>query len=315
MKETTKSGGQSYVNLEQDPSDFAALASGKEIVADDTKVKSTEGTDSDSKKDDQPAEHPDDNGEKTPDEKKPAKEEAAKKPPTNEAKPPVATKTDAKAGSKQKYTAEEFRKREADKIIQQKGEQAKRLFLAAVDMVRENPAALLNIAKYDRTQADAIVKEIYGYESVDELEQQTRLLELKKEDPEKADTEERLMRLEKDTRAVTRSQQEQLDKMFFESKGLQYNSVDPDCVAVMENLKKLDPTFVKNDRAGALNLAHQMALGQQSRVTPEMERLQEKLNEEESEGSGNGINAGHESPSPYDEKQNAFASLVGTKLT
>jgi hypothetical protein len=308
MKPSTVTPPAGQVDFSQDPNDFAALALGKAEVPPEEKK---ENTVENPVVPDPNIGHSQDNAEKPADEKKPEIPAAEKKLETNEAKQPEADKKASTAT--QKLTPEQFAKREADKKIAEMGAEKKRLFMATVEMVKGNPSHLDTVAKYDKAQADAIAKEVYGYDSLEDYRTSVRISELKETNPEAAETEERLFAIEKELKITRSTAQEQLEKSFFASKKIQANPLDTGYQAVMEKVKYLDPTFVKNNYMQALVFAYDATFGPSG--TPQKGVVEQAVNEQMSEGGGNAeVTANHVLPSPFSEGQQNFAGLVGAKL-
>ena len=246
MADNTNSMG---VDLTQDPEDFKNLALGKkevEVPAEPVKdpKESAAGTPP------VPQEvAPQDNADKPADEKKPVEETT-----------PV-TKTPSVA---EKLTPEEFQKLEASRMIQRQGEERKRAMLAHIEAAKSNPDHIHTVAKFDKKLANEVIKEVWGYQDYDELVAQSKIAELKESDPEKAEMELRLLRLEQDSKNSAANAKEQVAKSFFTTKGFTPTEFDPRYVRTMEKLALLNPTFVASDYSGALAEAYRMSTGEEA---------------------------------------------------
>jgi DNA-directed RNA polymerase subunit F len=289
-------------DLTQDPADFMNIALGKVEVqppkADEAKPKeSADGTTPLPKE-----EAPRDNADKPADDKKPEEEKAP------EAKPEPKT-----PNVEHKLTPEEFQKREAAKIIQRQGEERKRAMLAHIEATKANSDHIHTIAKFDRKLANEVIKEVWGYQDYDELIAQAKIAEIKETDPEKAELEGRLLRLEMEAKKQTLSAKGQLEKVFFVSKGFTPNEYDPRYVKVMEKLSLLNPTFVASDYSGALAEAYRMATGEEI-VDTSKDVVQEALNRAAPTAAPQSIKQPHAPQSAYSDEANSFAGLLGVKI-
>ena len=295
MADNTNSMG---VDLTQDPEDFKNLALGKkevEVPADPVKdpKESAAGTPP------VPQEvAPQDNADKTADEKKPVEETT-----------PV-TKTPSVA---EKLTPEEFQKLEASRMIQRQGEERKRAMLAHIEAAKSNPDHIHTVAKFDKKLANEVIKEVWGYHDYDELVAQSKIAELKESDPEKAEMELRLLRLEQDSKNSAANAKEQVAKSFFTTKGFTPTEFDPRYVRTMEKLALLNPTFVASDYQGALAEAYRMATGEEI-VDTSKEKVQEAINKSAITPPAS-VKQPHAPSVSYGEAAEGFAGLLGVKLT
>lgn len=298
------------VDLNQDPEDFKKLALGEK------EVKPPEP-----KPEEKPAEEkkpegsaagtppvpkegaPQDKVDKPTDEPKPAEKETPEPKPSNDAPPP----------KEEKLTPEEFRAKEAARMIQRQGEERKRAMLAHIEAARANPDHIHTVAKIDKNLANEVIKEVWGYQDYDELIAQSRIAELREKDPEKADLEERLLKVEQDSKKSAADAREQVKKSFFTSKGFTPTEYDPRVVKTLEKLALLNPAFVASDYQGALAEAYRMATGEEV-VDPSKEKVQEAVNRA-AEPPPSSIKQPHVAPSNYGEAAEGFAGIMGVKLT
>jgi len=297
MADNTNSVG---VDLTQTPDDFKNIALGKkevEVKTSEEKVKPSKESAAETSP--LPKEGaPQDNVGKTTDEKR-----------LDEEKNPVEkTPNDGK-----KMTPDEFRRLEAARMIQRQGEERKRAMLAHIEAVRLNPDHVHTVAKVDKKLANEVVKEVWGYRDYDELVAQTKIAEIKESDPERAELELRLLRLEQDAKNSAENAKKQIAEAFFASKGFTPTEFDPRYVKTMEKLALLNPSFVASDYRGALAEAYRMATGEEI-VDPSKERIQEALNQSAVMPSGS-IKQPHSPSTGYGEAAENFAKTVGVKLT
>ena len=293
------------VDLTQDPEDFKNLALGKKEVEAPAEPEKKGPKESAAGTPPMPKEAaPQDNADKPADEKKPVEKETPEPKPSN-VEPPVKTE--------EKMSPEEFRAKEAAKMIQRQGEERKRAMLAHVEAAKANPDHIHTVAKFDKNLANEVIKEVWGYQDYDELIAQSKIAELKRTDPEKAEMELRLLRLEQDSKKSFASAQEQVKKSFFTSRGFTPTEFDPRVVKTMEKLALLNPTFVTSDYQGALAEAYRMATGEEV-VDPSKERMQDAVNKSATIPPAS-IKQPHATPSNYGEAAEGFAGLLGVKLT
>lgn len=288
------------VDLTQDPDDFKNLALGKTEVAPPAgppPKESAAGTDPLPKET-----APQDNADKSADEKKPD-EEITPDPKTPDVVPP----------KKEELTAEEFSKKEAARMIQRQGEERKRAMLAHIEAAKANPEHIHTIAKFDKKLANEVIKEVWGYQDYDELLAQSKIAELKESDPDKAELEERLLRLEMDAKKQTHSAKEQLEKSFFVSKGFTPTEFDPRYIRVMEKVALLNPTFVASDYSGALAEAYRMATGEEV-VDVSKDKLRDALSKAAPSSAPASIKQPRAITNGYGGKTEEFAGLLGVKI-
>lgn len=300
MADNTNSMG---VDLTQDPDDFKNLALGKkevEVPAEPVKdpKESAAGTPPVPKE-----VAPQDNADKPADEKKPVEE----KPPEQKTPDVVPPKVE------EKLTPEEYQKREASRIIQRQGEERKRAMLAHVEAAKSNPDHIHTVAKFDKKLANEVIKEVWGYQDYDELIAQSKIAELKESDPEKAEMELRLLRLEQDSKRSAADAKDQVAKSFFTTKGFTPTEYDPRYVKTMEKLALLNPTFVASDYQGALAEAYRMATGEEI-VDVSKEKVQDAVNKSAVTPPAS-IKQPHSPSVSYGEAAEGFAGLLGVKLT
>lgn len=308
--------GFGEVDLTQDPNDFASILTGNKTVE--------ESPTSPGSAAEEPAKpavpgqvpangDPQDNVAKTTDEPSSAKKDNSadddKKPSTEDIKV-----TDSQ--QQPKLSPEEHRIREAQRAISIREAENKRATLAMVELVKNDPAHLSVIAKYDQAMADRVTKEVYGYDSVEEYQEAVRIEQLKQEDPDRGQLEERLARLEKKERDEFRVLRQQIENKFFEEHGISQNQFDENNILLREKLKLLDPQFVANNITEALTVAYSLAFPSTPSVSKEEIDMQAALNQSHSDAAGGsgGITTPPAAPSPYSEEQNSFANLVGAAL-
>jgi hypothetical protein len=298
-KNTTSQGA----DLTQDPNDFLAIAMGtKEVETVTPPVEPPK----ESAAETPPlpkAEAPRDNADKPADEKKPV-EETPPEPKTPNVEPPKA---------EDKLTPEEYRQREASRMIQRQGEERKRAMMAHVEAARANPEHINTLIKYDKKLANEVVKEVWGYQDYDELIAQSKLAELKEADPEGAVVEERILKLELEAKRQSATAKEQLEKSFFTQKGFIPTEFDPRYVKVIEKLSLLNPTFVASDYPAALAEAYRMATGEEV-VDASKDKMREALEKSAPSSAPASIKEPHSSPSSYGEATTGFANLMGVKI-
>lgn len=285
------------VDLTQDPNDFMNLALGKTEVTEEAAVK--DPVESAAETPALPAQvAPQDNAEKTADEQKTV-EETIPAPITPNA---------------EKLSADEFRQKEAAKIIQRQGEERKRAMLAHVEATKANPDHIHTIAKFDKKLANEVIKDVWGYQDYDEMLAQSKIAELKVSDPDRGALEERLLLLEMDAKRQSSSAKEQLEKSFFVSKGFTPTEFDPRYVGVMAKLQLLNPAFVASDYSGALAEAYRMATGE-TIVDVKKDLLQDALNKSTPSSAPTSIKQPHSTTQSYGQGADTFANLMGVKLS
>jgi hypothetical protein len=296
------------VDYTQSPEDFASQATGQQPSAEgDNTTQPAEG----SAAVDPNTGQPQDNGEpKTPDEPKPGEEtNPDQKTPESQKTEPAPTEPE-----KPKLSPEEYQKKEAAKKIQSLGEGRKRAMDAHIAAIENDPDHIHVVADTDNKLADEIAKEYWGYENYDDLMEAARIEELRESDPEKANIEERLGKVEKDSRVRAEEARKQLLNVTLQQLNVSTNELDPIHGKVVENLKLLNSDFVETNYAEAIRIAHNMAIGKEV-VNPQLEAEQQILNKQ---GGAEAANSGEKQPhtgtSPYNKEQTAFADVVGAKL-
>lgn len=289
------------VDFTQDPEDFKKIALG-EKPPEKTEEKDTKGSAAGTPPAPQ-EKAPQDNADKPADEKKPV-EEKTPEPKTPSAEPPK---------EEGKMTAEEIRAKEAARMIQRQGEERKRAMLAHIEAAKANPDHIHTVAKIDKRLANEVTKEVWGYQDYDELVAQSKIAEIRKDDPEKADMELRLLRLEQDSKKSVVAAREQISKSFFQTQGFTPSEFDPRYVKTMEKLALLNPTFVASDYPAALAEAYRMATGEQA-VDASKGTFQEAVNKS-AEPPPSSVKQPHTTPSLHGEGAENFAGLMGVKLT
>lgn len=304
-------------NLNQDPADFGKLLDATiEGSAAADLVKPAEVVQPPANK------HPQDNGEQTkaPDEKKPEQKVASDiaKPSTTEDSNKVLP--DPKAAT---ISVDEQRHRDATKAIQEKSEERKRAVLALTQVVKADPNHLKTVATYDKKLADEVAKEVFGHASYQDYVDATHLNELRATDPDKAEIEERLIKLERehdqnkaDREVETERLREQGLTQFLTNKGLNQNQFDADYIAFNESLSLLDPNLVASNPLKAYETAFQLTGISPQAVDAKKVEMQQTLNRSNSESvTRNGMTSAPSAPSSYSEKQEDFAAKIGVTLT
>lgn len=297
------------VDFTQDPNDFLNIVDGKTVIEENE-----ENTTSKSAAETIPKPTvvaPLDNADKTADEKKPVEEKNLEQKTPNEEPPKEEQVVIPK---KEVMTPEEFRQKEAARMIQRQGEERKRAMMAHVEAAKANPEHIHTIAKIDKKLAGEVVKEIWGYSDYDELLAQSKIAEIKAVDPDRGELEERILRLELDRKKEAASAKEQLEKSFFTSKGFEPTPFDPRYVRVIEKLSLLNPSFVASDYSAALAEAYRMSAGEEV-VVKDSSDIQKALSNSTPPAVPNSIKQPHETPSIYGEGTQSFANLLGVKLS
>jgi hypothetical protein len=291
----------SGVDLTQDPEDFKNLAFGKtpEAPPAEAEAKPEESAAGTPPLPKEAA--PQDNADKPADETKPV-EEQKPEPKTPDVTPPA-----------KEMNAEEYRQKEAARMIQRQGEERKRAMLAHIEAAKSNPDHIHTVAKFDKKLANEVIKEVWGYQDYDELLAQSKIAELKESNPDQAAVEERLMRLELEAKRATTTAKEQLEKSFFVSKGFAPTEFDPRYVKTLEKLALLNPTYVASDYTGALAEAYRMATGEEV-VDVQKDKMQEAMNRAAPSSTPSSIKQPHTTSVSHGDKADEFAGLLGVKL-
>jgi hypothetical protein len=283
------------VDLDQSPDDFKKL-----LMDDEGGAATTE--ESAAGKADKPAD-PQDNAEQPADEPKTGEEvtepESKTQPAEGTEKEPEVIKPDVN----------EQRHKDAQREIQRRADEKKRAVEALADLAKADVSNLDTVAKRDPVLADAAVKEAFGFETLQDYKSHLRIQELKETNPDEAEREERLTRLEK----VFQESKENTRKTFLESKGVSTNRFDDNYLKVEEKLKLLSPDYVESNYAEALATAYNLAFPQTA-PSPEKVELQNAVNKNSSDKIGNSVKQPHSTGSGYSDEQSAFAAIVGVQL-
>jgi len=121
-------------------------------------------------------------------------------------------------------------------------------------LVEKNPQVLDSIAEFNTDLADQISQKLYG-KSYDQHREFKRIESLKETDPEKATLEETRFDLTLREQKLS----DQIKNSFYESKNIIFNKFDPNFQKVEEQLKVINPDFVRDNLSTALGIAYNLA--------------------------------------------------------
>lgn len=122
-----------------------------------------------------------------------------------------------------------------------------------VKLVEKNPDLINDIAEADPELANKVAEKIHGVNYA-EWKEQERLSDIKAQDPDKYNTEVRLIELEKEKAERVKAE----EKAFFDSKGIKANPMDSKYSLLQEKLGLLNPAFVNANRVEALKMVYEM---------------------------------------------------------
>lgn len=195
-----------------------------------------------------------------------AKADDKSNPSDNEGKKPSDEQKTAPEGTKSEPQAkgEDANKQEHDykarydgtaKDLKEKSEALQRTIDTNVTLAKKNPKYLSDLAQENPELADQVAQAAFGVDSYEAYDKDKKLEELKDSDPEEYEVQKRLSKLEN----TVKQSQKAAKGTFYESKGILQNQFDPKYTAIEKELKKLNPEYVEEHMAEALNIAYNIA--------------------------------------------------------
>lgn len=188
--------------------------------------------------------------------------------------------------------------------LKEKAEDYDRAITANIKLVQQNPDLLDVIAETDKKMADNIAKKLYG-SSYEENAEIKRIAKIRAENPDKADQEERLARLERNAK----TQQESTKVKFLEAKGIMNNRFDPKYQKWEAQMNVLDKKFVESNYDRACEIAHNLAFPG-GFTEEDLKKAKEEaiLAAQASKGGGGAASEGGSSKRPLSPEAKSFNS-------
>ena len=188
------------------------------------------------------------------------------------------------------------------KSLKDKSEEYDRVIATNVSLVQKNPDMLDIIAEADKDMAEDIARKLYGA-TYEDHKASKRIAELREEDPDRADTEERLLNSESTLRNI----KDNAKAKFLESKEIMNNKFDPSYIKWKAQMDILNPTYVSENYDRACELAHGLAFPQ-GYSAEDLKKAQDDavLAAQASKGGGGAPNEGGPSKRPMSPEAKGF---------
>lgn len=150
---------------------------------------------------------------------------------------------------------------------ERKGEELRKALKLQADLVRDNPDYINKIVQEDPIMGNKVIQEVWGHagiRSYKQLQEFIKLQEMKESNPEVYNTQRELMEVKGKLQAKEEREREKTKKDFLKERGLTGNQYDPAYAKLEEALTLVNPNVIENDYEAALQIAYNIAVGQQA---------------------------------------------------